>query len=134
MKFRLFTAIAITAMAIISCTEDTDSLGSSVTNNTDLVEYSTGSYKAVSRSILADSVYSKNFDCYFGKVKDPETNSYVKNEFMAQFNMLENFKLPSKSSIVSVDETGEVIADSCEIWLLFNLSKCYGDTLTPLKI
>lgn len=134
MKFRLFTAIAVTAMAISSCTEDTSTIGSSVTHNTDKLEFSTGTYRAMSRSILADSVYSKNFDCYFGKVKDPETNSYVKNEFMAQFNMLEGFKLPAKSDIVSKASDGDVAVDSCEIWLLFDRSKCYGDSLTPLKI
>lgn len=133
MKSRLFTAIAFTAMAIISCTEDTESIGSSVTNETDKLIFSTGVYNATSRSIFADSVYSKSFDCYLGKVKDPETNSYVKNEFMAQFNMLENFYLPEKSTILSVSD-GDVAIDSCEIWLVFDRSKCYGDSLTPLKI
>ena len=133
MKLRLFTAIAVIAMAMISCTEDTDTIGSSVTSNTDKLVYSTGVYKATTRSILADSVYSKTFDCYFGKVKDPETNSYVKNEFMAQFNMLEAFELPEKSTILG-ESDGDVAVDSCEIWLVFNRSKCYGDSLTPLKI
>lgn len=134
MKLRLFTAIAITAMAMASCSEDTETIGSSITNESDKMVFSTGVYQATSRSIMADSVYSKTFDCYFGKVKDPETNSYVKNEFMAQFNMLEGFSLPDKSSIVSVGDDGEVVADSCVIWLLFDKSKNYGDSLTPMKI
>ena len=134
MKIRLFTAIAITAMAITSCSEDTGTIGSSITSDTDKLVFSTGTYQATSRSIMADSVYSKTFDCYFGKVKDPETNSYVKNEFMAQFNILEGFKLPEKSAMVNTDEAGEVVADSCTIWLLFNSDKCYGDSLTPMKV
>jgi len=133
MKLRLFTAIAITAMAMISCSEDTETIGSSITNESDKMVFSTGLYQATSRSIMADSVYSKNFDCYFGKVKDPETNSYVKNEFMAQFNMLEGFNLPDKSTILG-ESDGDIAADSCEIWLIFNRSKCYGDSLTPIKI
>ena len=75
MKLRLFTAIAFIAMAMISCTEDTDTIGSSITNDTDRLLFSTGVYNATSRSILADSVYSHNSDCYFGMVKDPETNT-----------------------------------------------------------
>ena len=134
MKLRLFTAIAVTAMAMISCSEDTDTIGSSITNDTDKLVFSTGTYTATSRSILADSVYSKTFDCFFGKVKDPETNSYVKNEFMAQFNMLENFSLPDKSYILGKDVDGDVAVDSCEIWLVFDRSNCYGDSLAPLKI
>ena len=134
MKLRLFTAIAVTAMAMISCSEDTGIIGSSITNDTDILNFSTGTYSATSRSILADSVYSKTFDCYFGKVKDPETNSYVKNEFMAQFNMLETFKLPARDSILSRADDGDIAPDSCEIWLIIDRSNCYGDSLTPLKI
>ena len=133
MKLRLFTAIAITAMAMASCSEDTETIGSSITNESDKMVFSTGVYQATSRSIMADSVYSKTFDCYFGKVKDPETNSYVKNEFMAQFNMLEGFSLPDKSTIVGKSD-GDIAADSCEIWLIFDRTKCYGDSLTPLKV
>ena len=32
MKFRLFTAIAITAMAIVSCSEETAGIGKSLTD------------------------------------------------------------------------------------------------------
>ena len=125
MKLRLFTAIAVTAMAMISCSEDTDTIGSSITNDADRLVYSTGVYKATSKSILADSVYSHNSDYYFGMVKDPETKSYVKSGFMAQFNMIEGFSLPSKDSMLSLVD-GEVAADSCEISLFVRYSKSYG--------
>ena len=78
MKLRLFTAIAVTAMALVSCSEDTEYIGSSITSDSDKLVFSTGTYNATSRSILADSVYTHNPDRYFGMVKDPETNSYVK--------------------------------------------------------
>ena len=134
MKFKLFTAIAISAMAIISCSTDTDTLGSSLTNESDVLEYSTGSFNAYTRSVLVDSVYARSYDSYFGHVKDPETGTYVKTEFMAQFNMQENIKLPDISNILSKDESGNVVADSCEIWLVFDKSGCYGDSLAPLKM
>ena len=133
MKLRLFTAIAVTAMALISCSEDTDTIGSSITNDTDKMIFSSGVYKATSRSIMADSVYSHNSGCYFGMVKDPETQSYVKSGFMSQFNMLEGFSLPSLSSMESKID-GEVVADSCEISLFVNYTKSYGDTLTAMKM
>ena len=133
MKLKLMTAIALTAMAMISCNEDTGVIGTTLTNETDKLNISTGFFTASSRSIKADSVYARNFDCYLGLVRDPETGSYVMSEFMAQFTMLESFTLPDKSDIIS-KENDEVIADSCDIWLVFNRSKCYGDSLTPLKI
>lgn len=133
MRVRLLTAIAFTAMAVISCNEDTDSIGSSLTQSTDQLKINTGIYEATTRSILADSVYARNFDCYFGMVKDPETDTYVMNEFMAQFNVLEDLVLPEKSQIVSLID-GEVVADSCELWLYFDKTNCYGDSLTPMKM
>ena len=96
MKSRLFTAIALTAMALISCNEDTGTIGSSLTDEVDRLDISTGIYQATTRSILADSIYARNYDCYFGRVKDPETGTYVTSEFMAQFNMLEDYKMPEK--------------------------------------
>ena len=133
MKLRLFTAIAVTAMAMVSCSEDTEYIGSSITSDADKLVFSTGTYNATSRSILADSVYTHNPDRYFGMVKDPETNSYVKSDIMAQFNMLEGFELPSKDEMLS-KEDGEVIADSCEISLFIKYSTTYGDTLAAMKM
>ena len=133
MKIRLLTAIAFTAMAIFSCSEDTNNIGGSLTQDTDNLKISTGIYQATSKSILADSVYARNFDCYFGMVKDPETDTYVKNEYMAQFNMLEDLIMPKKDSIMS--KVGdEIVADSCEIWFYFDKANCYGDSLTPMKM
>ena len=133
MKLRLFTAIAATAMAVISCTEDTGIIGSSITNETDKLVYSTGVYNATSRSILADSVYTRNTDYYFGMVKDPETKTYVKSDMMAQFNMIEGFSLPSQDKMLS-KEDGEVIADSCYITMFVKYPKSFGDTLAAMKM
>ena len=53
MKPKFLTAIAITAMAIVSCSVDTDTIGSSLTNETDKLEFSTRSFQAFSRSVLS---------------------------------------------------------------------------------
>lgn len=132
MKFRLFTAIAITAMAIVSCSEETAGIGKSLTDEDDKLQVSTGIFEAHSKSLVIDSIYAQNFDCFFGQIKDPETGTYVKTEFMTQFNLLEGVKFPSKELMVVED--GQVIADSCEIWLFFDKERCYGDSLVPLKM
>ena len=133
MKLKLVTAIAISAMAILSCNEDTGTIGTSLTYESDLLDLEADIFEAYTRSVAADSVYVRDFDSYIGIVKDPETDSYVKSEFMTQFNMLENYPLPDKNKLVM--KPGDSIqADTCEIWLYFNKSKCYGDTLTPVKI
>ena len=134
MKYKFLTAIAISAMAIISCSTDTDTLGSSLTNETDQVIASSDVFKAYTRSVLVDSVYARNYDTYFGRVKDPETGAYVKTEFMAQFNLQEGIKLPAIGDMLSKDGQGKVVADSCEIWMAFDQGASYGDTLTALKM
>ena len=133
MKFRFLSAIAFCAMAVMSCNEETLEVGTTLTSENDKMDISTGVFNATSRSILADSIYARNFDCYFGNVRDPETGAYIKSEFMAQFNMLENQKLPAKDRILGMKD-GEIAADSCEIWLYFDRMKCYGDSLTPVKL
>lgn len=119
-------------MALISCSKDTDTLGSSLTNSSDQIQASTMTYSAYSHSVLVDSVYARNYDTYFGRVKDPETGVYVKTEFMAQFNIQEGIILPTVDEIKN--EEGEIVADSCEIWLAFDKENCYGDTLSSLKM
>ncbi len=133
-KLNNIFAIAIVAIAFLSCNEDTGVIGSSLTDEADKLALSTGIYQATTKSILADSIYARNYNCYFGRVKDPETGTYVTSEFMAQFNMLENYTLPDKETITSKSEDGDIAADSCEIWLYFDKNLCYGDTLTPIKM
>lgn len=133
MKPKWMTAIALCAMAVTACNEDTLEIGSSLIDENDLMEVSTGIYEATSRSVLADSVYARSYDCYIGNVKDPETGAYIKSEFMAQFNMMEGLELPPEETICA-SWNEHVAADSCEIWLYFNKDACYGDTLVPLKL
>ncbi len=132
MKFRLFTAIAVSAMAILSCSEETAGIGKSLTDEDDKLQVNTGIFDAHSKSLVIDSIYAENFDCFFGRIKDPETGAYVKTEFMTQFNLLEGIKFPSKEQMTQED--GQVVADSCEIWLFFDKTRCYGDSLIPMKM
>ena len=122
MKLRLITAIAFCAMAVMSCNEETLEIGLTLTSENDKLDISTGTFNATSKSILVDSVYARNFDCYFGNVRDPETGAYIKSEFMAQFNMLESPNLPARDRILGMKD-GDIAADSCEIWLFFDRTK-----------
>lgn len=133
MKFKHLTAIALTAMAIISCDEGTGTVGDSLTSASDnlLVTYS--EFNVLTNSFVPDSVYSYNEECYLGKVSDPETGSIVKSNFMFQFNMMENKHLPDESQM-AVSDDGKVVADSCKILLFFDEKNCFGDTLAALKI
>ena len=120
------------AMALMSCDDTTETIGSSLTDNMDNLEVSTDTFEVTTRSIVADSVLSRNNVGYLGIIKDPETGTYVTADFMAQFHSLEGFTFPEKENIVNHDADNEIIADSCEIKLYFK--EFFGDSLANMKL
>ena len=136
MKFKFITAIALCAMAFISCDEETTTIGNSLTSENDKLIVTTHDFDILTRSLAIDSVFTRERQGYFGKVKDPETNTYVKSEFTTQFNMMESVidEMPKKENILSRDENGDVVADSCFIMIIFDVSNSYGDTLAAMKL
>ena len=136
MKFKFVTAIALCAMAILSCDEDTGTLGDSLTGEENKLVVTTHNYNVFTNSLAVDSVYSRERKCYIGRVLDPETGTYVKSEFTTQFNMVEHAAdyLPKKENITDLDDNGEIMADSAFIIVYFDVPSSYGDTLTPMKL
>lgn len=133
MKIKFFACIvAFFAVMLVSCDETTESIGSSLTDNLDLLDVSTDTFEVSSKSFVADSVLSRNTIGYLGKIRDPETGNYITGDFMAQFGTLEDYKFPEKDSIASFDEAGNIIADSCHIRLFY--TDFYGDSLATLNL
>lgn len=137
MKLDKIAGLFLTILAFASCTETTDTIGSSLSELVDGVNVQTQSYDVESKSILADSVLSRNSIGYIGKVRDPETRAYVTGDFMAQFYCLENYKFPEDSVMTVYDENGNaqkgvIKADSCEIRLFY--SDFYGDSTATMKL
>ena len=132
MKTIIYTVIAImSCITIASCDDTTDSIGNSLTDNMDMLKVTTDTFNVATRSIVADSVLSRSTTGYLGKIRDIETGNYITGDFMAQFSTLENYKLPEKDSIVSLQD-GEVIGDSCSIRLFY--TDYYGDSLATMNI
>lgn len=132
MKTIIYTVIAImSCITIASCDDTTDSIGNSLTDNMDMLKVTTDTFNVATRSIVADSVLSRSTTGYLGKIRDIETGNYITGDFMAQFSTLENYKLPEKDSIASLQD-GEVIADSCSIRLFY--TDYYGDSLATMNI
>ena len=118
-------------MALMSCDDNTNEIGSSLINNLDKLNVQADTFTVATRSIAAGSVLSRNSTGYVGRVKDPQTGAYVTGNFMTQFHVLENFQFPEKDSIRSLSSTGEIIADSCELRLYYD--NYFGDSLATMK-
>jgi len=134
MKLKYLLAIAGFAMAICSCDEGTGNIGMSLTSNNDEISVTTEEFNVLTASYIPDSVYTYNNELYLGRVTDPETNTTVSSSFMIQFNMMEETHLSEEEDIISRDENGEIIADSCIIYLYFDPDKMYGDSMTAMKL
>ncbi len=126
-----FVCITIVSTCFISCDDTTETIGTSLTDNLDVLKITTDTFTLTSRSIIADSVLARNTTGYLGKVKDPETGAYLTGDFMAQFATLEDYEFPEKDSIVSLID-GEIVADSCDIRLYYE--SYFGDSLATMNI
>ena len=90
MKAKLLAGLSLLMMLVTACDETTDVIGSSLTDNTAILKIATDSFKVSSRSIVADSVLSRSATGYLGRIKDPETGTYITGDFMVQFTTLNN--------------------------------------------
>ena len=113
-------ALAATALSLAACDDTTDNIGGSLIDNPDKLTVKADTFQLSTRTIMADSVIARNITGYLGRVKDPETGNYVTGDFMAQLHPLSNYQIAAADSILSRNDQGEIIADSCEILLVYN--------------
>ncbi len=144
MKLKFFSVVTIvSAMMFTACDETTDTIGTSLTDKMDMLEVSTDTFELTSKSVVVDSVLSRNTTGYLGKIKDPETGNYITCDFMAQFGTLEDYELPEIDSIASLSEAfnendsredmiNKIVADSCHIRLFY--TSYYGDSLATMNM
>ena len=130
-KFML-SIVAAAALLFVSCDDTTDTVGISLIDDADQIQVTSNVFYATSHSVSVDSVVSRSATCYLGRVLDPETGSHITCDFMTQFYCLEGYKLVDRDSVASLDETGQVNADSCEVRLFYN--SYYGDSLATMKL
>lgn len=131
MKFFKLTAFILAAFSMVACDDTTDTIGSSITNNVDNLTITDATYNVITQSIVADSVYSKTNNGIIGKVRDPETGTYLTADYMTQVAPLSSFTLDTLQYIKNANN-GEIKADSC--FILVSYQNTYGDTLAPMKV
>ena len=131
MNIKILAGLSIVTATFAACDDNTDNIGSSLIDNVDKLEITTDTFTVTTRSMVADSVLSRNVTGYLGKVRDPETGAYLTSDFMTQFYCSEDYAFPDKNNIQS-RINGEIVADSCDIRLYYN--EFYGDSLSTMKL
>ena len=130
-KHLLLSLFALLLSSLTACTDDTGTLGGDIMPETDFVTPYSEVFPVTSRALAVDSVLANTSTCYLGSIIDPETRAKTTCDFLAQFNIFENFALPDRS-LMNKDKDGNIIADSCDIRIYFD--SYYGDSLTTMKL
>lgn len=128
---RLLTVLVIAALTFAACDDTTEGIGGSITNKIDNINISNSAFNVTTKSIVADSVLSRNNTGLIGKMKDPETGNYVKGDYMTQLGVLPTFSVDTLDYIKQANN-GSIEADSCYLLVSYNAS--YGDTIAPMKV
>lgn len=128
---RLLTVLVIAALTFAACDDTTEGIGGSITNKIDNINISDSAFNVTTKSIVADSVLSRNNTGLIGKMKDPETGNYVKGDYMTQLSVLPTFSVDTLDYIKQANN-GSIEADSCYLLVSYNAS--YGDTIAPMKV
>ena len=128
---RLLTVLVIAALTFAACNDTTEGIGGSITNKIDNINISNSAFNVTTKSIVADSVLSRNNTGLIGKMKDPQTGNYVKGDYMTQLSVLPTFSVDTLDYIKQANN-GSIEADSCYLLVSYNAS--YGDTIAPMKV
>lgn len=131
-------ALATTAMSFLSCDDTTDTIGMSLTESVNNVNVSADTFFVESHSVAAKDIVARSSNGYLGKIKDPETKSYVTCNYMTQFTTMGNYQFPTIDNIVvnnydpAIPKGEQLEADSCELIVYF--TRFYGDSLALMKV
>ena len=129
MKKNLILPLIALAGFFASCDDNTDELGYSLTNPTDRMAIDYGTFNVNSETVKLDNIISRSSTGYLGKIKDPETGSYITCNFMGQLHIMEDYEFPPLDSLVLTN--GEIIADSCKLQVYY--STYTGDSTVSMK-
>lgn len=132
----LYALIAIAALFLAACDENTGTLG--ISADMDQVSNTTSNFTVSTRSILMDKgILANNTNCYLGHVTDPETGCEIEADFAVQYQTFENYAFPDKELMVDATDTNNIkhgvpLCDSCDVRLFFD--KSYGLGNNPMKM
>lgn len=127
---RFLTVLVIAALTFAACDDTTEGIGSSITNDIDNINISSAVFPVATKSMVADSVLSRNNMGLIGKMKDPETGNYVKGDYMTQLGVLPTFSVDT----VAIKQANNDSIEAYGCYLLISYIANYGDTIAPMKV
>ena len=126
---RLLTVLVIAALTFAACDDTTEGIGGSITNDIDNINITSAVFPVATKSMVADSVLSRNNTGLIGKMKDPDGN-YVKGDYMTQLGVLPTFSVDT----VAIKQANNDSIEAYGCFLLISYIANYGDTIAPMKV
>ncbi len=103
MKFKTSLLCLLAFMSVISCDDNTGSLGSSIIPPEDILEVIDSAQNIFSKSVIADNhILARSSDCFIGRHTDPETGVSTEADFLTQLNCTEDYEFPD--SVYGLDQ------------------------------
>ena len=127
---RFLTVLVIAALTFAACDDTTEGIGGSITNKIDNINITSAVFPVATKSMVADSVLSRNNTGLIGKMKDPETGNYVKGDYMTQLGVLPTFSVDT----VAIKQANNDSIEAYGCYLLISYIANYGDTIAPMKV
>ncbi|MBO5865427.1 MAG: DUF4270 domain-containing protein [Bacteroidaceae bacterium] len=114
-----------TLLSFVQCDDNTESLGSSIIPEQDKITAETKTFKAQSRTIMAnDSILANTNVVYLGRYTDKESKTIFTSGFITQFACSEDYGFPDAG----------VIGDSAQYTKLrLYFEEYYGDSLNAMQ-
>lgn len=141
MNIKSLACSMIAVLFMISCDSDTATLGDSVTPSYEIVQISSDTCYATSRSIaVTDPLLIKTTVCTLGRYTDPLTSASFTSGFMTQLNCVEDFDLPDSIYGIGnhrfpdwfIQKVGNADPYYANLRLYFN--DYFGDSVNTIKI
>lgn len=125
MKLTHLLALLAVLFTLVSCDDNTATLGVDMMPTTDLITQNYQTYGVPTTSYaVGDAVLARTSKSYFGRFTDPETGTTIQSDFLAQFHCDEGFSLPDI-----------IRGDSCvRLDLRLYIDGFTGDSLASFKL
>lgn len=120
----LFVGIMALLM-LVSCDDDTATLGVDMMPTADIITKNFQTYEVTTESYaVGDAVLARTSKSYLGRFTDPETGTTIKSDFLVQFHCDENYELPTN-----------IVDDACiQLDLKLFIEDFVGDSLATFKL
>lgn len=124
MTLKSIWTLALAAVLLAACDDNTGSLGMDMLPDEDRIDLSAPAYPVELESVVAGPVAAKTSACYLGSFTDPETGLNTTIDFLAQLRCLDNFEFPKTLKEENIT--------SAEVRMFYSSFK--GDSLNPSKV